>query len=302
MSEPILDYSGGKIITAGREERVLADGVSFKLRRGESLALIGETGSGKTMTALSIMRLLPAGVIEEGEEIGFMGSALPEGKKVRELLGTLIVYIPQNGAESLDPSRKVKKQLYDNLKKLGTPQKDLQKKALEKLSLAGFEDPASVMDKYPFQLSGGMAQRVTIALAACSKAELIIADEPSNGLDEDFAEDFLTLVRSVFPDAAILMITHDISMASGCENIAVLCGGKIMEKGPAQEVLARPKSPYTKALIAALPAKGMKQTPVLRQGSSDCPFYERCPGAGFYCREALVWRGTDEQGWRCCSR
>ena len=302
MDDLILKYNGGKINAEGEEGRVLADGVSFNLRKGESLALIGETGSGKTMTALSIMRLLPAGVSEEGEAIEFMGSTLPKEKKVRELLGTQMVYIPQNGAESLDPSRKVRKQLYDNLKKLGISQKELQKNALEKLSLAGFEDPASVMDKYPFQLSGGMAQRVTIALAACSHAKLIIADEPSNGLDEDFAEDFLTLVRGVFPGAAILMITHDISMASGCGNIAVLCGGKIMEKGRAQEVLDSPKSPYTKALIAALPSKGMKQTPVLRRGSSGCPFYERCPDAGSYCLEALVWQGSDEQGWRCCAR
>jgi peptide/nickel transport system ATP-binding protein len=235
------------------------------------------------------MGILPNNAVVGGKMF-YKGKVL-DTAKMKELRGDKIAFIPQS-VECLDPLMQVGAQVAGKTRDYGKM----------RAAFTHYELPKQTEKMYPFQLSGGMAQRVTIALAACSQAKLIIADEPSNGLDEDFAEDFLTLVRSVFPDAAILMITHDISMASGCENIAVLCGGKIMEKGPAQEVLARPKSPYTKALIAALPAKGMKQTPVLRQGSSDCPFYERCPGAGFYCREALVWRGTDEQGWRCCAR
>ena len=285
MEDMILEYSGGKIAAgAGQTEKVLAEGVGFSVAKGQSLALIGETGSGKTMTALSIMGLLPSGVSEKGGSMVFMGKKMESPSAVRELLGRKIVYIPQSGAESLDPSRKVKKQLYDSLKRAGASglkknsgRASLKDRALAKLALSGFEDPAAIMDRYPFQLSGGMAQRVTIALAACSDAKLIIADEPSNGLDDDFAEDFLSLVRSVFPDAAVLMITHDISMASQCGNIVVLCGGKVMEKGPAAEILAHPAHPYTKALIGALPANGMVRTPVLRQGKSDCPFFGRCP-------------------------
>ena len=298
MEDLILEYSGGKIAAkAGKTQKVLANGVGFSIAKGQSLALIGETGSGKTMTALSIMGLLPAGVSEKGGSMVFMGDAVKGPDAVRELLGRRIVYIPQSGAESLDPSRKVKKQLYDSLKRAGAF--GLKKAALEKLALSGFEDPKAIMEKYPFQLSGGMAQRVTIALAACSDAKLIIADEPSNGLDEDFAEDFLGLVRSVFPDAAVLMITHDISMASQCGQIVVLCGGKVLEKGPAAEILADPGHPYTKALIGALPANGMVQTPVLRHGRSDCPFYERCPAACEACQADIPVHTEADCSRRC---
>ena len=259
MEGLILDYKGGQITAGhGAGAQVITGGVSFSLSFGKSLALIGETGSGKTMTALSVMGLLPAGVRQSGETILYFGRPLPEKEEMRALLGTEIVYIPQSGAESLDPSRTVKKQMYDSLKKLGTPRADLLKTVLEKLSAAGFEHPEEIVGKYPFELSGGMCQRVCVALAACSRAKLIIADEPANGLDDDFAEDFLGLMRSIFPDAAILMITHDISMASKCDDIVVLKGGTVMESGRAQEVLADPKSAYTRALIAALPANGMQ--------------------------------------------
>ncbi len=297
----ILDYRGGVIRAEKKGGAVLADNFSFRVLSGKSFALIGETGSGKTMTALSVMGLLPAGVEQEGGNTVFCGRSLPAGSKMRELLGKEIVYIPQNGAESLDPSRTVRKQMFDSLRKLGFSGDELSVKAAEKLSLAGFAEPGYVLNKYPFQLSGGMCQRVTIALAACSEAKLVIADEPSNGLDDDFAEDLIPLLKRMFPKAGIMMITHDISIASKCDDIAVLCGGRMMEKGKAGEVLASPRSPYTAALIEALPQNGMKQTPVLRDGTSPCPFYRRCREAGDKCRESFEWNGGGESGWRCIS-
>ena len=295
----VLSYRGG-IISAGKDDSIgIAEGVSFDIGEGESFALIGETGSGKTMTALSVMGLLPPGVRQMGEEVLFMDKTLPKGKAMKELLGSEIVYIPQNGAESLDPLRTVKKQMYDGLKKLGTKKEMLSSEASSKLVLSGFEDPAEILDKYPFQLSGGMCQRVTIAIAACSNAKLIIADEPSNGLDDDFAEDFIALVRRIFPKAAVLMITHDISIASKCESLAVLCGGRMMEKGSSSEVLKDPRSPYTGSLLAALPENGMKATPILREESSSCPFYSRCPEATERCTISFPWQGDEDRGWRC---
>ena len=291
----ILSYSSGRI---GTFDSVITEDVSFKIAQGKSLALIGETGSGKTMTALSIMGLLPAGVEMNGGTISFIGMGLPKGKKMRGLLGTEIVYIPQNGAESLDPSRTIRKQLYDNLKKLGKGKSELEGSAHSALKSAGFDDPSYVLDKYPFELSGGMCQRVTIALALCSNAKLIIADEPSNGLDDDFTEDLPELLKKLFVDAALLIITHDISLASKCDDIVIMCGGRVMERGPAKDVLADPKSPYTKALIDALPKNGMKHTRLLREGKSLCPFYSRCEKASQKCMDSFSWIGG-YRGWRC---
>ena len=221
-----------------RGERVLLQDVSFSLSSGERLAVIGETGSGKTMLALSILGLLPANVRMQGGCIQMDGTALPTGKQLQTLRGDKLVYIPQNGAEFLLPARTVRKQLYDSLKKLSLPQKEFPQLAAEKLRLAGFDRPEDVLDKYSFQLSGGMAQRVTIALAACSRARLLIADEPTNGLDEAGRAQFFALLDSIFPDAAKLIITHDISVAARCDRVLVLCGGQMLETGTSAAVLS----------------------------------------------------------------
>ena len=212
-----------------RGERVLLQDVSFSLSSGERMAIIGETGSGKTMLALSILGLLPANVRMQSGCIQMDGAALPSGKQLQTLRGDKLVYIPQNGAEFLLPARTVRKQLYDSLKKLSLPRKAFPALAAEKLRLVGFDAPETILDKYPFQLSGGMAQRVTIALAACSRARLLIADEPTNGLDEAGRAQFFALLDSIFPDAAKLIITHDISVALRCDRVLVLCGGRMLE-------------------------------------------------------------------------
>ena len=159
----------------------------------------------------------------------------------------------------------MRKQLYDSLKKLGLPRKAFPALAAEKLRLAGFDVPETILDKYPFQLSGGMAQRVTIALAACSRARLLIADEPTNGLDEAGRAQFFALLDSIFPDAAKLIITHDISVTSRCDRVLVLCGGQMLETGTSAAVLSAPRHPYTKALLAAQVANGMQPSPILRR-------------------------------------
>ena len=212
---PAFSYASGTICAKlSRGERTLLQDVSFSLSAGERLAIIGETGSGKTLLALSILGLLPANVRMQGGCIQMDGAALPARVQLQTLRGDKLVYIPQNGAEFLLPARTVRKQLYDSLKKLGLPRKAFPASAAEKLRLAGFDAPETVLDKYPFQLSGGMAQRVTIALAACSRARLLIADEPTNGLDEAGRAQFFALLDSIFPDAAKLIIIHDISVAS----------------------------------------------------------------------------------------
>ncbi len=296
----ILEYESGTISAQlDRTQKVLVRDVSFSLRAGESLVLIGETGSGKTMAALSLMKLLPSNVRRNGGTIRFLGEDLLKRKNIRALLGQDIVYIPQSGLECLNPSETVRRQMYSNLRKLNTPIARLEHETLEHLSAAGFPEPEAVVGRYPFQLSGGMAQRVTIALALCSNAKLIIADEPTNGLGEKATAGFVSLLDSLFPEAAKLVITHDLGVAGLCANTLVMCGGRMMERGPSSALLAEPRHPYTKALIGALVRNGMRETPALREGRGDCPFYRRCPDARPECLTERGYRTDGDREWWC---
>lgn len=294
----VLAYESG-VISAQleRSSKVLVSDVCFRMEEGQSLALIGETGSGKTMTALSIMGLLPRNVTMEGGRIDFLGQDIR--RNARKLLGDKMVYIPQNGLEFLNPSRKIRQHLYDNLKRLGIPRSQWDAQAKEKLLLAGFSNPEEVLDQYPFQLSGGMAQRVTIAISACSNARMIIADEPTNGLDEAGKQRFMELLAQVFPQAAKLIITHDIGLAELCDETLVLCGGRMMEKGQSHRVLHAPRNRYTCALITSLVKNGMQETPNLRAESGFCPFYCRCPQAKDSCQIGMQHRQDGSQEWWC---
>lgn len=301
MEESIVQYHSG-VITAKLDggERILVQDVSFGILPGQTMALIGETGSGKTMIAQSIMGTLPRNVRAAGFSAELYGQVLPAGRKLRAMLGRDIVYIPQNGHEFLNPSRTVFRQMADSLRRVGVPAPRLRGEACRLLSAAGFSSPEEILDRYPFQLSGGMAQRVTIALALCAKAKLLIADEPTNGLDTEGKRQFLHLLDTLFPDAAKLVITHDISVAALCGRIAVLCSGRMMESGAGEAVLKQPNHPYTKALLGALVENGMAETPVLRDPEGSCPFYARCPQAANACRAGEIPRHTrDTREWRC---
>ena len=292
----ILEFHSGAITAKLESSRkLLVSDVNFTLHKGESLALVGETGSGKTMTAMAIMGLLPSNVEAAGGTILFCGEPIP--KERQRILGVDMVYIPQNGSEFLNPSKKVRHHLYDSLQKLGVPRKEWERTALEKLTDAGFERPEDVIEKYPFQLSGGMAQRVTIAISACSRAKLVIADEPTNGLDEEAKARFMAMLSKLFPDAAKLMITHDMGVAALCDKMIVLCGGKMMEAGSSAALLSQPRHPYTAALIGALVKNGMRETPVLRIGEHECPFYSKCVRAAQNCQ--CCHRQENGREWWC---
>lgn len=294
----ILEFHSG-VVTAKLEssQKILVSNVSFALKERECLALIGETGSGKTMTAMVLMGLLPSNVTAADARIFFCGTPIPKSRQ--KLLGTEMVYIPQNGLEFLNPSKKVRYHLHDSLQKLGIPRKLWETTAIQKLSAVGFEQPESVSDKYPFQLSGGMAQRVTIAISACSRAKLVIADEPTNGLDHEAKVRFMDMLKKIFPEAAKLIITHDIGVAALCDKTLVLCGGKTVETGPSDVLLCQPKHPYTTALIGALVKNGMRETPVLRSGRHDCPFYTKCVQADESCSYCNK-QDSNREWW--CSR
>lgn len=299
--EETLDYSCGVIrAQLDRTQKVLVQDVVLRLGPGETLALVGETGSGKTILAQSLMGVLPPNVHRHGGKLSICGKEISNDKQLRAMLGKEIVYIPQNGYEFLNPSRTVRKHLYDSLARIGVPAGQRDAAALEKLEQAGFSEPKSIIDRYPFELSGGMAQRVTIALALCSHAKLLIADEPTNGLDEAAKARFTHLLGTLFPEAGKLIITHDISVAAMCERILVLCRGRSMESGKATDVLTSPYHPYTKALLAALVENGMRQTPILRKEPGLCPFYRRCTQATVQCREVLPRQEAAGREWWCC--
>lgn len=298
--EGILDYSCGGIgAQLDRTQKMLVQDVTIRLDSGETLALVGETGSGKTILAQSLMGVLPPNVHRHGGKIFICGKEIVHEKQLRAMLGKEIVYIPQNGYEFLNPTRTVRKHLYDSLARIAVPAGKRATVALEKLEQAGFSEPKSVIDRYPFELSGGMAQRVTIALALCSRAKLLIADEPTNGLDEAAKARFMHLLGTLFPEAGKLVITHDISVAAMCDRLLVLCRGRAMETGKATDVLTSPYHPYTKSLLAALVENGMRQTPVLRKEPGLCPFYRRCNQATVQCRKKLPKQEADDREWWC---
>jgi len=293
----VLNYSSGKI-TVRSSGKILLDEVGFKIEAGGSLALIGETGAGKTTCALSIMGLLSSSLEAKGVRIDFMGEELSP-KKMRGLLGKEIVCLPQGGSDCLNPSKKIKYNLFDNLKRSGYKGAAIKAAAIEKLSRAGFENPEEIAEMYPFELSGGMAQRVLIAISLCSDAKLVICDEPTNGLNFEESRLFIEKLNEYFKDAGKLVITHDIKVAGACGDIAVLLGGRVMEAGKSEKVISAPRHPYTKSLIAALAENGLNESPVLREQEGDCPYFSRCGYADKRCLGKISEKCADGRKVRC---
>ena len=225
METPILQYAGGVIAAKlDRTEKELVHGVSFHISRGESLALIGETGSGKTLIAQSVMGVLPGNVRLVSGEVLFCGKALPKGKKLRSMLGREIVYIPQNGHEFLDPSRSIRRQMFDSIAKLGIAAPQREAFAREKLTQVGFTQPEAILDRYAFQLSGGMAQRVAIARCLLFRPKLLILDEATSMLDVSTQANVLGMVRRQMQEhhGSILLISHDEALVNLlCDQIYV---------------------------------------------------------------------------------
>jgi ABC-type glutathione transport system ATPase component len=204
-------------------EKTVVSNVSFDVEDGEKLGIIGASGAGKTMTALALIGLLPGNcrtagtAFLDGEDL----LSAPE-KRLRKLRGGTVVYIPQSGADFLNPSLTVRSHFNETLARLKAARSGRRAAAEKHLGTAGFTDAKSVLAKYPFQLSGGMAQRVLLALALAAEPKLVIADEPTRGLDRNAADAFLRLMYKLFPDAAAVIITHDHTTASSCDRLMEL--------------------------------------------------------------------------------
>jgi oligopeptide/dipeptide ABC transporter ATP-binding protein len=278
------------------------NGVTFDVRAGEVFGLVGETGCGKTITGLSILRLVPPpGEIVAGK-IAFDGLdilSLSEAE-MREIRGGRIAMIFQNPATSLNPVFSVGQQISWVIRlhrPLTASQAD--ERTLEILEAVGLPDPPQTARTYPHELSGGMQQRVMIAMALSSDAELLIADEPTTALDVTIQAQILELLAQLREERglSILLITHNLGVvAETCDRVAVLYVGHVVEQGPTREIFKAMKHPYTKGLMAAIPRPGSHGQPLPAIYGSvpsglerfrGCPFRPRCSWAMDVCEQKL---------------
>ncbi len=290
------------------------DGISFDIAAGEVFALLGESGSGKSLTALSIMRLLPTTARSSGRIVLHDQDLLrlPE-VKMREIRGARIAMIFQEPMTSLNPVLSVGTQIGEALKThRGLKQKRAEQRAIELLDAVGIAEPQRRIHDYPHQLSGGMKQRVMIAIALAGEPELLIADEPTTALDVTIQAQILELLRKLQKDIGmtVLLITHDLGVVSAmADRVAVMYAGQIVELAPRAQFFAEPQHPYTKKLFDSLPAfnkRGQRLTaisgsvPSLAERHAGCRFTPRCDFAWQTCRDIVPrWTGSAERGVLC---
>jgi len=294
------------------------DGVSFEVRLGETLGIVGESGCGKTVTSLSILGLLPQppARIEEGSSIRFGGEELIglEANKMRALRGNEISMIFQEPMSSLNPVYSVGNQIAEVLRlHRGMNKKQARAEAIRLLAEVGIPDPDRRVDEYPHQLSGGMRQRVMIAMALSCEPKLLIADEPTTALDVTIQAQILELLADLRGrhGMAVLLITHDLGVvAEVCDRVVVMYAGQVVETGTVYEIFADPKHPYTRGLLDSLPSidnPGQRLTsipgtvPTPTHWPAGCRFQERCAQAGDGCEVAqdLVALDGADRSARC---
>ena len=293
-----------------RKVLVAVDGIDFDLHAGETLALLGESGCGKSATALSLLRLLPAAGRILGGEVNFDGRdllQLPE-TDMRAIRGGGMAMIFQEPATSLNPVLTVGRQIGEVLERhRAMTGAAARQRVLELLNAVGIADSQRRLDEYPFQLSGGMKQRVMIAVALAGNPRLLIADEPTTALDVTIQAQILDLLRRLQAERGMgmLLITHDLGVvAQMAHRVGVMYAGEIVEEAPREAFFASPRHPYTQKLFAALPdltRRGGRletiagQVPSLSAMPSGCRFAERCPHAWERCRaEKPVWHEAGE--------
>lgn len=255
-------------------------GFSLDMGPDDRICLVGESGSGKSVVASAIFGVLERNASYEGRII-FKGqdlSALSE-KEFDGIRRKELVLIPQNVSQAWDPLLKIGPQMLEFIEASGYSEKESKERAISFLSRCGFDDPESIMDTYPHRLSGGMSQRAMIAMCMSVEPSMVVADEPTKGLDEEVCDSVLDLLFDNDWKTAILMITHDLRSASRGNRIMVMYGGRCVESGATQDILDNPLHPYTKGLLESDPSRGLKPIPFatrdLRPG--ECAFGNRCP-------------------------
>ncbi len=298
----ILSVDGLKTYFRTEDGLVKAvDDVSFKLKKGETLGIVGESGSGKSVTNLSVMRLIPEppGQIAGGQiifdGIDVLGLPIDEVRKIR---GRRIAMIFQDPMTSLNPFMKISRQLMEVTQlHLGHTKQQAREHAIKMLKMVGISDAEERLDSYPHEFSGGMRQRVMIAMALSCDPELLIADEPTTALDVTIQAQILELIKDLKSrmGTSVILITHDLGVVAGMtDNIIVMYAGKVFEQAPTRELFATPANPYTKGLLKSVPdpaheqGKELYQIPGLPPDVAHlppgCPFAERCERAEDICR------------------
>jgi peptide/nickel transport system ATP-binding protein len=276
------------------------DGVSFHVDEGETLAIVGESGCGKSVTSMSLMRLIaePPGKI--AGSIRFQGKDLLQlsEREMRAIRGNDISMIFQEPMTSLNPVLTVGRQIGETLRMhQGLDRQAAEARAIEMLTLVGIPEPARRVREYPHQLSGGMRQRVMIAMAICTNPDVLIADEPTTALDVTTQSRIMEMLGRIVEDRrmGVILITHDLGLASSfCDDIHVMYAGRIVESGSAPSVLRTPAHPYSEALLDSIcgldrdvtkPIAAISgQPPLPHRLPSGCPFHPRCT----YARERCV--------------
>ena len=283
------------------KENTAVDGVSFDVERGEVLCIVGESGCGKSVTSLSIMQLVatPPGRYAGGQ-ILFEGQNIlgKNNKQMGKIRGKNISMIFQEPMTALNPIHKIGAQIsealrtHDNYEK-----KDAWKKAIEMLAMVGVPDPARCAASYPHQLSGGMRQRVMIAMALSCNPQLLIADEPTTALDVTIQAQILDIIRKAKEERGmtVIFITHDLGVvAEIAQRVIVMYAGKIVEEAPCKDLFANPLHPYTRGLLRCIPRIDQKQgeldiitgqVPAPSNVPSGCRFHPRCPNCMGICKE-----------------
>ena len=280
------------------------EGLSFTINAGETVAIVGESGCGKSVTSMSILRLVaePPGKIAGA--IRFEGRDLLslDDRAMRDIRGNDISMIFQEPMTSLNPVLTIGRQIGESLRlHEGLSAREAERRAVEILTLVGIPAPARRVKEYPHQLSGGMRQRVMIAIALACNPKLLIADEPTTALDVTIQAQILDLMRDLQHrlGSAIMLITHDLGVvAEMAERVVVMYAGRKVEEGGVRDIFARPLHPYTRGLLGAVPKLGSSigsatrsklteiggQVPSLRQPIVGCPFASRCPSVTDICR------------------
>ncbi|HQX54370.1 MAG TPA: ABC transporter ATP-binding protein [Pyrinomonadaceae bacterium] len=276
------------------------DGISFELKKGETLGIVGESGSGKSVTNLSVMRLIqqPPGEIAGGkvifDNIDVLSLPIDEVRKIR---GRRIAMIFQDPMTSLNPFLKISIQLMEVTRlHLGHSKQQAREHAIKMLKLVGISDAEQRIDSYPHEFSGGMRQRVMIAMALSCDPELLIADEPTTALDVTIQAQILELIKDLKArmGTSVILITHDLGVVAGMtDKIIVMYAGKVFEQAATRELFATPANPYTKGLLRSVPdpaheqGKELYQIPGLPPDVAHlppgCPFAERCERATDLC-------------------
>jgi peptide/nickel transport system ATP-binding protein/oligopeptide transport system ATP-binding protein len=299
LSDPILQVEN--LRTYFRTDAGVAravDGVSFHVNPGETLGIVGESGSGKSVSALSVMRLIPhpPGTIEPGSRILFRGNEGTEDlakvseERMRHIRGNDIAMIFQEPMTSLNPVFTVGSQIMESLRlHQGMDKRQARKRAIEMLELVGIPIPDQRVDEYPHQLSGGMRQRVMIAIALACDPKLLIADEPTTALDVTIQAQILELLNRLQEELgmSIILITHDLGVvAETCDRVIVMYAGQVFEEGPVDDVFHDPQNPYTEGLLRSMPKLGQTierlavipgVVPAPTAWPAGCRFHDRCP-------------------------